>query len=68
MIIVACDDLSVHSLKQNSAEYLFSTSNKVDKIYACCNFNVLIVAMLLKTVERKNEMLCQKIEVIIYIV
>lgn len=48
MVITACEDNSVYSLKYKVSEYLFSTSSKVDRVFSCLTHNNLIIGLLLK--------------------
>lgn len=48
MIIVACEDLSVYSMQFQTSEYLFTTSQLVEKIFACFDCGDLTIAFLLK--------------------
>jgi len=48
MIIVACKDLSVYSMKFQTSEYLFKTSRLVEQIFACFDCEDLTIALLLK--------------------
>jgi len=48
MIIVACKDLSVYSMKSQTSEYLFKTSQLVEKIFASFDCGDLTIAFLLK--------------------
>lgn len=66
IVIVACEDLSVHILRHQSSEHLFNTENKVDRIYACFDSNTTTLAMLLLALEKKNGDSCQVVEVNIY--
>lgn len=63
MIIVACEDLSVHMLKFQMSKHLFDTSDKVEQIFTCFNHGNLIIACLLK----KHEDFKQIMQVYIYI-
>lgn len=63
MIIVACEDLSVHVLKFDSSQYIVDTSDKVDQIFAHYDHGHLTIAFLLKNCTTKNEKLNQVVEV-----
>ncbi|XP_050540508.1 apoptotic protease-activating factor 1-like isoform X2 [Daktulosphaira vitifoliae] len=63
IVIVACEDLSMHILKHKTSEHLFNTENKVDRIYACFNSDNITLAMLLLALEIKNGDSYQVIEV-----
>jgi len=52
IIIVACEDLSVHLLKSQTSQYLFNTGFEVDRIFTYNDYDYLIIAVLLK----KNDL------------
>jgi len=54
MIIVACENLSVYSLKLQTSEYLFKTSQLVEQIFACFDCGDLTIAFVLKECTKKN--------------
>lgn len=51
MIIVACDDMSVHMLKHHTSKYIFNTFNEVDQIFACFECDNLTLACLIKCTQ-----------------
>lgn len=55
MIIVACEDSSVYSLKFQTSEYLFKTSQSVKQIVACFDCGYLTIAFLLKQNANKDQ-------------
>ncbi|XP_060875475.1 apoptotic protease-activating factor 1-like [Metopolophium dirhodum] len=55
MIIVACKDFSVYSLKFQTSEYLFKTSQLVEQIFACFDCGDLTIAFLLKQSIKKID-------------
>lgn len=63
MIIVACEDLSVYMLNYQTSQYLFNTSNKVDKLYVYSDNGNLTIAMKLKDCIIQNEKAFHIIEV-----
>lgn len=63
MIIVACEDLSVHVLRFDSSQYIVDTSDKVDQIFTCLDHGHLTIAFLLKTCTTKNDHFNHVIEV-----
>lgn len=63
MIIVACEDLSVHMLKHRMSKFLFKTTDKVDQIFACCDHGQLIIVLLLNININENEPFNQTIQV-----
>lgn len=48
MIIVACDDFSIHMLKHQTTKHIFTTFNRVDQIFACFESDNLTLACLIK--------------------
>jgi hypothetical protein len=63
MIIVACEDLSVHMLKHQASTFLFNTNEKVDQIFACCDHGQLIIVLLLNVDIKENEPFNQTVQV-----
>lgn len=63
MIIVACEDKSVHMLKYQTSKHLFNAMNEVDQIFACLVDGQLTVAMLLKKYSIENDNWNQTLQV-----
>lgn len=63
MIIVACEDKSVHMLKYQTSKHLFDAGNEVDKIFACLDEGQLTIAMLLKKYSTVNKIWNQTLQV-----
>lgn len=59
MIIVACEDLSVHLLKFQTSQYLFNTLDKVEQIFTCFDHGNLTLALLLKKKDESVEQIVQ---------
>lgn len=57
MIIVTCEDLSVHMLKFQMSKHLFDTSDVVEQIFTCFDHGNLIIACLLKKHEEFKQMM-----------
>lgn len=60
IIIVACEDLSVHLLKFQSSQYLFNTIDNAQQIFVCFDHSDLTLAVLL---NKKDDSAEQVIEV-----
>jgi len=59
MIIVACEDLTVHTLKFRTSQYLCDTLDKVEKIFTCFDHGHLILAVLLNKKDESVEQIVQ---------
>lgn len=66
MVIVACEDLTVHALKYKSSKYLFSTTGRVEQIFTYCDDNNMVIVTLLKLFLEKYKTVHRIIEVNIF--
>lgn len=67
MVIVACEDKSIHALKFQSSEYLFSTLGNVEHIFACYDNGNLVIASLSKEFTRTCKTVHKTVQVSIII-
>lgn len=54
MVLVACDDLSLNSLKIETSKCLLKTTNLVDQIFTFYDGDYLIIATLSKSSLKEN--------------
>lgn len=57
MIIVTCEDLTVHMLKFKESHYIFDTLEEVEQIFTCFDHGNLIIACLLKEHEEFKQIM-----------